>query len=85
MHMQHVDVVYASTDGRLLMVEISKEGEEILLVNIYVPNEMQQKFYLQLKNQLIQRPEKKVCIVGDLNAIIDKQKDTSTTNRNGRK
>ena len=28
-------LVYASTDGRLLMLEISKGGEEILLVNIY--------------------------------------------------
>ena len=46
-------LVYASTDGRLLMVEICKEGEEILLANIYTPNEMQQKFYQQLKKQLI--------------------------------
>ena len=79
------ELVFAAEDGRLLMVEISKEGEKILLVNIYAPNEAQGNFYSQLKNQLVQRPEQKICIMGDFNAIIDKEKDTSKETQHGRK
>ena len=42
-----------------LIVEIFKEGEKVLLANIYAPNEAQDKFYSQLKNQLLQRSEQK--------------------------
>ena len=77
--------MFAAEDGILLMVEISKEGEKVLLVNIYAPNEAQGKFYFQLKNQLVQRSEQKICIMGDFNAVIDKEKDTSKETQYGRK
>ena len=78
-------MVFASEDGRLLMVEISYQGEEILLVNIYAPNESQHNFFSQLKNQLTGKAEQKICIMGDFNAIISKEKDTSTSSRNKKK
>ena len=78
-------LVYASKDGRILTVKVFKDGEELLLVNIYAPNEAQEKFYEQLKNQRIQGPEKKMRIMGDINVIIYKQKDTSAIDRKGRK
>ena len=78
-------LVFTSEDGRLLMVEISYEGEEILLVNIYAPNESQDNFFLQLKNQLIPKAEQKICIMGDFNAVVSKEKDTSTSNGKGKK
>ena len=78
-------LVFTSEDGRLLMVEISYEGEEILLVNIYAPNESQHNFFLHLKTQLTPKAEQKICIMGDFNAVVNKEKDTSTSNGNGRK
>ena len=78
-------LVFTSEDGRLLMVEISYEGEEMLLVNIYAPNESQHTFYLQLKNQLILKAEQKICIMGDFNTVVNKEKDKSMGNGNERK
>ena len=40
--------------------------KKILLVNMYAPNEAQYKFYLELKNRLIQRSGQKICIMGGL-------------------
>lgn len=37
--------IFASEDGRLLLVEIQRGKEKILIANVYAPNENQEKVY----------------------------------------
>uniref|UniRef100_A0A8C6YH80 exodeoxyribonuclease III n=1 Tax=Naja naja TaxID=35670 RepID=A0A8C6YH80_NAJNA len=72
--LQHKQV-YKVQEGRMLFMEVSIYQKKILLVIIYAPNTNHRDFYYKLHQKIIEFGYDNVCIIGDFNAISDKNKD----------
>uniref|UniRef100_A0A8C5SNH7 Endonuclease/exonuclease/phosphatase domain-containing protein n=1 Tax=Laticauda laticaudata TaxID=8630 RepID=A0A8C5SNH7_LATLA len=59
----------------MLFIGIILNQKKILLATVYVPNINQKQFYTKLQPKIIEIEYTSVCIVGDLNAVSDKDKD----------
>lgn len=75
-------LINASENGRILMVEIQREENKCLLVNSYAPNDQQEFFNDELQQEFLKREYKKYCMIGDLNAVFDKDLDKKTEKLN---
>lgn len=64
-------LIYASEDGRILMVEIKRNQNKCLVVNLYAPNTTQENFYAALNCELIIKQYEEYCLMGDFNAVFD--------------
>ena len=65
-----------SGQGRYIITKILWDEKEILLVNIYAPNEDSPDFFLQIINQIqIQKCDLKI-VGGDLNVHLQPERDT---------
>lgn len=51
-----------SMDGRILAIELNKEDQKIFLINIYVPNSSQTRFYKQL-HEILRKYEPKIFVL----------------------
>uniref|UniRef100_A0A8C6Y732 Endonuclease/exonuclease/phosphatase domain-containing protein n=1 Tax=Naja naja TaxID=35670 RepID=A0A8C6Y732_NAJNA len=77
-------LVFADPKGRVLAIEIQINFKKILLVVIYAPNANQKEFYKALYTKIIELERKKICIIGDFNAVAEDQKDYKGGNKKGR-
>uniref|UniRef100_A0A2D4EWV0 Endonuclease/exonuclease/phosphatase domain-containing protein n=1 Tax=Micrurus corallinus TaxID=54390 RepID=A0A2D4EWV0_MICCO len=57
----------------------------MLLVIIYAPNNNQNKFYKDLHEKIVEMGQDNICIVGDLNAVVDIRKDYFSSVKNKKK
>uniref|UniRef100_A0A2D4EWX3 Endonuclease/exonuclease/phosphatase domain-containing protein n=1 Tax=Micrurus corallinus TaxID=54390 RepID=A0A2D4EWX3_MICCO len=57
----------------------------MLLVIIYAPNDNQNKFYKDLHEKIVEMEQDNVCIVGDLNTVVDIKKDYFSNVKNKKK
>lgn len=65
-------LIEKTSDGRILVTEITKDGKRIMLLNIYVPSDKVSGFFQTIQSILRKYGPQKVIIMGDFNAIFDK-------------
>lgn len=68
--------IYSDEEGRILIMEITTNYKQILLVTIYVPNTPPKINELDCENN---------CVIGDFNVVIDNKRDYRTTKKNKQK
>ena len=83
-----IDVSTAANTGRTLYVSVNIYGIEMLLVNIYAPNEDNAEFYENLFKEIGEYNIKNIALGGDFNLVLDVNIDKSgglpTTNEKAR-
>lgn len=75
-------LIFADDEGRLVMIEVEIGGKKCILVCIYAPNGNQKAFFQNLYSKLVEFDYSHICVVGDFNAIDDKDKDYISGNKN---
>uniref|UniRef100_A0A2H6NEB2 exodeoxyribonuclease III n=1 Tax=Micrurus carvalhoi TaxID=3147026 RepID=A0A2H6NEB2_9SAUR len=65
---------YVDPQGRILILELELGYKPMLLVIIYAPNDNQNQFYKDLHEKIVEMEQDNVCIVGDLNVVVDIKK-----------
>ena len=76
--------VYKDGEGRILIVDICDNDEDITLVALYAPNQDSPSFFDVLRNVLKERHVHKI-IVGDFNLTLDVEMDRENTYHNNNK
>ena len=66
---------FSDPEGRFVMVDIKLESKILTLVNIYAPNEDKSTFFQNVLNQLLCFDCSEIILGGDLNLVLDVQKD----------
>uniref|UniRef100_A0A670XY46 exodeoxyribonuclease III n=1 Tax=Pseudonaja textilis TaxID=8673 RepID=A0A670XY46_PSETE len=82
--LQHKQI-YKDQEERMFFIEINVNQKKMLLVTIYAPNTNQKDFYNRLHHKIIEFEYANVCIVGDYNAVPDKDKDYRTSKKKKKK
>ena len=73
-----IDILEAKTsggDGRLLYVKVNMNGMQILLVNIYAPNEDNAEFFESIFSEISEMCIPQTIIGGDFNLVLDVNND----------
>ena len=73
---QKVNKVKIDKNGNFLILNMTIEGKEITLVNLYGPNEDRPQFYENLKQKIDEFETEQVIICGDWNFILDPEMDS---------
>ena len=68
--------------GRLIAVEIKINEKNLILVNIYGPNQDDDTLFINLENFLLQNSDKECIVGGDFNTILNKTLDKKNGNKN---
>ena len=67
-------------DGRIQTLNIKINEKEILLINIYAPNDNQGNFFNTLNNLIIEQNHETMVIGGDFNIVLNPAKDKKNGN-----
>uniref|UniRef100_A0A670KB77 Endonuclease/exonuclease/phosphatase domain-containing protein n=1 Tax=Podarcis muralis TaxID=64176 RepID=A0A670KB77_PODMU len=67
--------------GRILIVQIKLQGENIYLVGVYAPNDNKSEFYKKLETDLMEFADQKIIIMGDLNGVTSLEIDRTITKK----
>lgn len=62
---------FKDDEGRMVAIELDKNGGKTLLVNIYAPNGAKERFFCQLRNKLEDLVYDQLVVIGDFNGVID--------------
>jgi len=68
--------IYKDTEGNLLVIDIKISDMEILIVNVYGPNQDSPNFYTKIGEIIENSEQEYVLICGDLNMVLDPVKDS---------
>ena len=68
--------VIRDTDGNYIILEVTIQDKNIILVNIYGPNDDKPQFYKEIKQKLLTLESEEVILCGDRNLALDQDMDT---------
>ena len=74
---QTVKNIRTDKNGNYIILDMEIQGKEITLVNLYGPNEDSPQFYENIIKKKSEFENENVIICGDLNLILDENKDCS--------
>uniref|UniRef100_A0A3P9LTX5 exodeoxyribonuclease III n=1 Tax=Oryzias latipes TaxID=8090 RepID=A0A3P9LTX5_ORYLA len=64
--------------GRMLLMLCDKQGNKVILVNVYVPNVDDPSFFGLLENKLLEMGDHPIIMGGDFNEVMDPILDRSS-------
>ena len=62
-------------DGRVIYLKADLDGIEVLLVNLYAPNNDDPEFFINIANKIDEYESDNIIIGGDFNLVLDLQQD----------
>ena len=80
-HIDNVKPVYTDDDGRVCIVQFSKNDKTFLIVNIYAPNVDDPTFFENVLNIINENEVKEIIICGDFNLVLNPDLDRTDCNR----
>ena len=81
---QKISNIYKDEDGRVIILDITDNKQQITVAAIYAPNQDSPNFFQNLKKNLKERSEHKV-IIGDYNLTLNVEMDRLNTYNNNNK
>lgn len=79
-----INTTFKDTDGRFVIIQVTKEGKHITLVNIYAPTSSEQANQLSVLNDIIRTLAnmeiQNLLVAGDMNINLDETMTSSTRN-----
>ena len=67
--------------GRYLIIDIQKDDSKMTLINLYVPNEDDPDFFMDIFETQSHHDNSNIVIGGDFNLVMDVSKDCNNPNR----
>ena len=71
--LKNIDV---DEEGRFILLDVIIEGKNILLGNIYAPNEDSPGYFKDIQNKIVQYGANSIILGGDWNLVMEPDKDT---------
>lgn len=78
-------LIFRDEEVRLIMVEVQRGRQKMLIVNICAPNEKQEDFYAKLYEEIQKIDYQDFLIISDFNAVFDRKQDRKSTKGQSRK
>uniref|UniRef100_A0A670HPA6 Reverse transcriptase domain-containing protein n=1 Tax=Podarcis muralis TaxID=64176 RepID=A0A670HPA6_PODMU len=67
--------IFNDEEGRMVAVQIKWQGEKLIIVGIYAPNEKKSEFYERLEGKLLEYADQKIILLGDMNGVVSLELD----------
>ncbi|CAI5789675.1 Hypothetical predicted protein [Podarcis lilfordi] len=68
-------MIFKDEQGRYLAIEIQVQGEKILIVGIYAPNDGKAEFFKKLHETLMDYLDYRIIMMGDMNGVVSTNMD----------
>uniref|UniRef100_A0A670IZE6 Reverse transcriptase domain-containing protein n=1 Tax=Podarcis muralis TaxID=64176 RepID=A0A670IZE6_PODMU len=62
--------IYKDEEGRIVAVQLKWQGENVIIVGIYAPNNNKAEFYRMLEEKLSEYADQKIILLGDMNGVV---------------
>ena len=72
-------------DGRYVIADIKIDEKELMLVNVYAPNEDSPDFFLEIFSKMAEHTAADRIIAGDFNLVLNPNKDSLNRKKNNKK
>ncbi|CAI7935374.1 Hypothetical predicted protein [Podarcis lilfordi] len=70
--------LFKDEHGRILAIEIQYQGEKLLILGIYAPNEGKSEFYKKLQGTMLDHLDyNNIIMMGDMNGVVSTNMDKS--------
>ncbi|CAI5776909.1 Hypothetical predicted protein [Podarcis lilfordi] len=67
--------IFKDEEGRVVAVQINWQGENLIIVGIYAPNDNKSEFYWMLEGKLFEYVDQKIILLGDMNGVVSLEMD----------
>uniref|UniRef100_A0A670K5V5 Reverse transcriptase domain-containing protein n=1 Tax=Podarcis muralis TaxID=64176 RepID=A0A670K5V5_PODMU len=67
--------IFKDDEGRLIAVQLSWQGENLIVVGVYAPNGNKSEFFKNLEEKLVEYMDQKIILLGDMNGVVSLEMD----------
>uniref|UniRef100_A0A670KGT6 Reverse transcriptase domain-containing protein n=1 Tax=Podarcis muralis TaxID=64176 RepID=A0A670KGT6_PODMU len=67
--------IFKDEEGRIIGVRINWQGENLVVIGVYAPNDSKSEFFNKLEEKICEYADQKIVLMGDLNGVVSLEAD----------